>query len=434
MMRVLYLTWGEVPRLSSVYGGQVVEVVAALQRHPRIEHAALIAGFPMIHSGIVREKWRYRQQLKAIRDRLGAENFITRRLPVPPVGVHPKPWQLPFFTAGQHAFLARQIRRHRADVIQCRSYVATYFALEVRARYGLDVKVVFDARSLMPEEARLSGRWSAGSAAYRFWKDAEAAMLAAADVSNAVSQPMRDRFDALGARRTALIYLNVDVQNLDEGRIADTSRLDAGAPIVAYAGYLAENSWHNPTNLWRAFAALRKHCPGARLLLITKSGHAALRSSLGASGFADLNGAITFTSAASPAETVRLLQDADLSVLSYRTPGNAFERELAEPVFATKSAEYLAVGLPLLVNRYCGGVRDYVLSRDAGVAYDPETGPSAEEVATLLRQSRERLRISRMARDDFSLAENADRLARLYETLSEPSADALRNAAHRMGQ
>lgn len=421
-MRVLFLTWGEVPRLSSVYGGQVVEVVAALQRHPNIESAGLVAGYPWIHSGMAREKWRYHRQIEAIRDRLGAGGFRTRRIPVPPVGVHPKPWQLPLFTFGSERFLAREILLRNADVIQCRSYVATHLALKVRARYRLPVKVVFDARSLMPEEARLSGRWKDGSRAFLFWKAREKEMLAAADVSNVVSTPMRDRFDALGARRTALIYLNVEVRNLDEARIADLTRLDAGQPVLAYAGYLADNTWHQPNELWRAFASFREHCPGARLLLITKSDHNALRNSVAAFGRGDLLDAITFTSTNSPAETVNALQNADISILSYRTPKNRLERELAEPVFATKSAEYLSAGLPILVNKYCGGARDYALALDAGSAYDPKLGPDADAVRVLLRQARNRLRISITARSDFSLDENANRLAKLYSDMPQPVA------------
>lgn len=403
--------------MSSVYGGQVVEVVAALQRRVDIEYAGLVAGYPWIHSGLVREKWHYRDQLAAIHNRLGDDGFATRHIPVPPVGVHPKPWQLPLFTSGQEKFLLRRIEHCRANIIQCRSYVATHFALQVRARYNLPVKIVFDARSLMPEEAQLLGRWTEESSAYRFWKKREKEMLASADVSNAVSRPMQERFDQLEARRTALIYLNVEVQNLDQASIADNSRLDAGSPILAYAGYLADRSWHQPDNLWRAFSGFHQHCPGARLLLITQSDHNALRASLAAFGRSDLLPAITFTSAASPAETVRLLQGADISILSYRTPQNAFERELAEPVFATKSAEYLAVGLPMLINRYCGGARNYAVSHDAGVAYDPELGPDVQAVHTLLKQARDRLRISRVAQDDFSLNRNAERLIDLYTSL-----------------
>ncbi|WP_208417491.1 glycosyltransferase [Sphingopyxis panaciterrae] len=419
MIRLLYLTWGEVPRMSSVYGGQVVDVVAALQHHPRVEHAALVAGYPLIHSGMVREKWRYRHQLAAIRARIGAENFRTRRIPVPPVGVYPKPHELPLFFFGHHAFLAEEIRRHRANVIQCRSYVAALFALRVREHYGLDIKVVFDARSLMPDEACISGRWSRESDAYRFWKEQEKQILATADVSNAVSKPMQDHYDRLGARKTALIHLNAKVDHLNEARIADVSRLDAGAPLLAYAGYLHEGTWHDPRNLWAAFAGFRRHCPNARLLVITKSAHAQLRAGLAAEGLDGLADAISFTSAESPAETIQLLQNADISVLSYRTPANEFERELAEPVFATKTAEYLAVGLPLLVNHFCGGARDYAISRDAGVAYDPATGPTADQVATLLRQSRERVRISRTARSDFSVTDNAGRLVSLFESLPD---------------
>jgi len=416
-MRIMYLTWGEVPRLSSVYGGQAVQVVAAFQRHPEVENASLVAGYPMIHSGMLREKWRYRKQLSAIRDRIGSDNFTTRRIPVPPVGVHPKPSQLPFFYAGQHGFLAREIRKRKPDVMQCRSYVATNLALEVRARYGFEYKVVFDARSLMPEEAVITGRWSGDGPDFQSWKVIEHAMLATSDLSTAVSKPMQEHFDKLGARRTALAYLNVSVDGIVDAQISDNSRLDAAKPVVAYCGYLAENSWHNPMNLWKVFASFHQHCPGAQLLVITKSNHNQLLDSLRTNGFENLIPAVTFTSAPSPAEVVKLLHGADLSVLSYRDPANHFEESMAEKVFATKTAEYMSVGLPMLVNRYCGGARDYALSHNAGVAYDPQQLLSKEDVDNLLYMARDRLRISRKARSDFSIDENAARLVSIFKNL-----------------
>lgn len=413
-MRVMFLTWGEVPRLSSVYGGQVVEVIAALQSQPEIDDVSLVAGYPVIHSGMVREKWRYKDQLKAICDLIGAKNFSTRRIPVPPVGVHPKPWQLPFFTKGHHGFLARKIRTQNIDVVHCRSYVATHFALETRDIFGMDFKVVFDARSLMPEEATITGRWSAADPAFAFWKAREAEMLAQADLAVAVSEPMRVHFERLGAKRTALIYLNVAINALDLARISDTSRLRAGAPVMAYCGYLDEKTWHHPDNLWRVFQAFQSHSPGAKLLVITKSNHAVLRNSLHACAGEKATAATTFTSCPTPRDTVDLLQNADMAVFSYLNPANVFEEDLSETTFATKTAEYLAVGLPVLVNQYCGGARDYVLSKNAGVAYDPKTLLSANDVERMLTLATDRVRISQDARSDFGLADNAARWCALY--------------------
>ncbi|MFT6607892.1 MAG: glycosyltransferase involved in cell wall biosynthesis [Halocynthiibacter sp.] len=413
-MRMIYLTWGEVPRMSSVYGGQVVRVISALQQQPEIESAKLLAGYPVIHSGLFREKHRYGAQLKAIRSAIGGDNFIRRHLPVPPVGIYPNQRQLPFFFVGQVARIARILRRERPDVVHCRSYLAARMALLVRARYGFTYKVIFDARSLLPEEAALTGWWDYGSDTFKAWKAIEKELLDTADLSLTVSLPMQRWFDDLGAKRTGLIYLNVDTGAVDAAALRDTKRLDAGAPVLAYAGHLAEGSWHEPINIWKVFSSFRSFEPGARLTVITKSSHAKLKAHAAASGFADLLDAITFTSAASPVETVRKLQDADLAIFGYRDPVTAQERALAEPVFATKTAEYLCAGLPVIVNNVCGGARDYVLQKNLGVAYDPETLLTHDNVDTLLRLSRDRAAISQVSRSDFSVTENARRLVGLY--------------------
>jgi glycosyltransferase involved in cell wall biosynthesis len=422
-MRLIYLTWGEVPRMSSVYGGQVVRVISALQQQPQIEKAKLLAGYPIVHSGLLREKHRYGAQLKVIRSAIGGDNFIRRHVPVPPVGIYPSQRQLHFFFVGQVARIAHILRRERPDVVHCRSYLAARMALLVRARYRFTYKVIFDVRSLLPEEAALTGWWDYGSDTFRAWKAIEKELLNTADLSLAVSLPMQRWFDDLGAKRTGLIYLNVETSAVDAAALRDTRRLDAGAPVLAYAGHLAEGSWHEPINIWKVFSSFRSFVPSAQLTVITKSSHAKLKAHAAANGFADLLDATTFTSAASPVETVRKLQGADLAIFGYRDPVTVQERTLAETVFATKTAEYLCAGLPVIVNSVCGGARDYILQKNLGVAYDTETLLTRDDVDTLLRLSRDRETISQVSRSDFSVTENAKRLVELYEGLMWASDD-----------
>lgn len=403
--------------MSSVFGGQAVQVVAGFQNHPSVEKASLMSGYPLIHSGLVREKWHYGKQMSQISELIGKENFFTRRLMVPPVGVHPKKFQLGFFTAGHYRFLADHIRSHRVTIVQCRSYVATHVALEVRRLFGMNFKVIFDSRSLMPEEGVIMNRWDVDDVDFNFWKTREAQMLRDADLTTAVSSTIRAHYDKLGARSTKVIYLNVTAGNLDNQKMDNIQRVHARSPILTYCGFLDEETWHSPDNLWQIFRSFKAHCPGAKFLVITKSNHKKLKAGLSAHGYDDLLNNIEFTSAASPRETVHKLQNADIAVLSYRTPENVFEEYLANSVFATKSAEYLSVGLPVIVNRFCGGAREYISSNDAGFSYDPTSLLTASDVNQLLQQATQRRRISESSRSDFDLNENVDRLVKAFQKL-----------------
>lgn len=416
-MRVLYMTWGEVPRLSSVYGGQVINVVRELQRHPAVSAAKLLAGVPIIHSGMVREKLAYFDQLRKIHSLIGVENFLWRSIPVPPVGLHPGRWQLPFFIAGQIGAVAKHIRAFNPDVVQCRSYVATCLAHAVRDRIGGRFRIVFDSRSYMPDEAVLTRRWSEGSLDHIFWKKQEKKLLTQSDLTTVVSEPMRKRFEALGARRCEVIHLNVDATAIETEKLKISDRLADDSPILAYCGYLSESSWHSPRSLWQVFSSFRAYRPKARLLVITKSNHSSLMQSLRDAGFGNLVGAIEFTSTAGPSATVQLLQTADIAVLSYRTPKNAHEELLAEGVFSTKTAEYLMAGLPVLVNRHCGGAREYVKNHRAGISYDPEQLLTETDVALVMSLACDRQRIAAEAVGHFSTAQNVGRLVELYAQL-----------------
>src|SRR5690606_13427065 len=159
-MNIVFLSWGEVPRLSSVYGGQLVNVVKAVGQQADVQSSRLIAGVPLIHSGMLREKWRYREEINSIQRLLGPNNFIRRRLIVPPVGIYPKESQLKLFKLGQMQSMIALLGKLKPDILHCRSYLATYMAHEWRNASGLKYKILFDTRSYMPDEAIQRSRWT----------------------------------------------------------------------------------------------------------------------------------------------------------------------------------------------------------------------------------------------------------------------------------
>jgi glycosyltransferase involved in cell wall biosynthesis len=406
------VTWGEVPRMSSVYNGQVVNVIRELKKANPAYEIKLLAGVPFIHSGMFREKLQYKHQVRKIRDALGAENFIWRNILVPPVGVSPKRWQLPLFFAFQKRALRKLLSEFKPDILHCRSYVATWIAHELRQTTGQKFKIVFDARSYMPDESVVSGRWALGSADYNFWKNTERALLANSDVTIAVSGPMKKHFDSLDVKRCEIVYLNVDCVE------ASNSKLKIGqnaSPIFAYCGYLGAGGWHDDAELWKIFTSARLYFAKAKLLLITKSNHRNVEKSLSGSDNTEISPFVEITSSDSPLDSLKLLKDCNFGILSYRKPKNDHEIWLADGVFATKTAEYLVAGLPVIVNKYCGGASDFVIKNDCGICYDPEVGILPLDVIKLKELSCERDRISALAIKEFSAQNNAIKLTHMYK-------------------
>jgi glycosyltransferase involved in cell wall biosynthesis len=417
-MRILFVTWGEVPRMSSVYNGQVVNVIRELKKlNPSFE-IKLLAGVPFLHSGMFREKLAYKDQVKKISDAIGAENFIWRSIFVPPVGVSPKRWQLPFFVAFQMRALRRLISNFKPDVLHCRSYVATWVAHKVRNEMGLDFKIVFDARSFMPDECIVTGRWTLNSPDHRFWIETERRLLAKSDVTIAVSGTMKAHFETISVKRCEIIYLNVDCVDVPE--TPNLTYKPNNPKILAYCGYLGSGGWHDDAELWRLFRSVRIHIPNARLVLITKSSRRNLETILNKPENSDIKDHIQITSAESPADCLTILRTCDIGLLSYRNPVNTQEIKLAHSVFATKTAEYLVAGLPIIVNKYCGGAKDFVMKNDCGVFYDPEIGVTSQDVVKLEKFGHDRDRIRILAIKEFAAHNNATKITNIYrEILSD---------------
>jgi len=109
-LNVVYLTWGETPRSYGIYRSQVAETVAEIvARHPDITHH-LIAGLPIIHSGLVREKLAYGQELKSLRQTLGDTQLSVCLIPVPQNFVFPKARSFGMIFAGARFTLLPKLR------------------------------------------------------------------------------------------------------------------------------------------------------------------------------------------------------------------------------------------------------------------------------------------------------------------------------------
>ena len=414
-MRVLYVSWGEVPRLSSVYGGQLVNVAAEMRAQDAVSWTGLLAGLPLIHSGLVREKWRFPAGLRKIERILGPGNFLRRYLPVPPVGVHPTRRELGLFNWFHTRRMAALIDELRPDVVHCRSYLATYAAHEWRARSRHDFAIVFDTRSDMPGEGLLKERWEPGSPDDLFWRATERRLLIESDAVTAVSQPLCDTFRARseGKANVHLIHLNV---SRPEGEVEQSlpPKMPEG-PVFCYCGYLDSDGWHHPRNLWSLFDAIAQHRENAQLLVITRTPHDRLRSDLASSGFAHLADRVHFAQTDSPTQTVAMMRHCDVGLLSYFDPSTPEEHDVAKGVFATKTAEYLFAGLPVIINSVCEGAARFAVEHRVGISYDDPMNITAAQLNELIAmKDGSPDHIADVANDAFAITNNCGRLASIY--------------------
>ena len=104
--------------------------------------------------------------------------------------------------------------------------------------------------------------------------------------------------------------------------------------------------------------------------------------------------------------------------MSYFLPKTAVEHLLASVVLAVKITEYLAAGLPVISNAYCGGASVIIEKNKLGVTYFPEDlcGISYDYIKMYLDRNI-RGRCQQFALNNFGLRVNSYKYRDLYLSL-----------------
>jgi glycosyltransferase involved in cell wall biosynthesis len=363
-MNVMHLTWGETPRTYGVFGSQVIAQFVATRRVMPKSKFIFVSALPILHSGLTREKFRYFKECQKVQVALGDIPFKLLPIYAPQHLVNSSASSFNLFHGAAHWHLYRIIKSFKPDVIHCRSYHAAWAALSVRKRNSMEYSIVFDGRGLFPEEVALKRTYADDNTSYRFLKRIEHELLTECDISIAVSDPMKRHYLSLGANKCKTIYLSADSEGLNPLKIKQRANDTVN---FCYVGALSEDTWHKTTELKRLFLRLHELIPNANLTIVTTSDHGAVRKYF--SEFSE--GVVRITESRTLQQLKDHLQQADFGLMSYFEPKTQREIKLADMVLAVKTAEYLCNGLPIIVNKYCGGAAAIIGNHDLGVVYDP---------------------------------------------------------------
>jgi len=425
---LLYLTWGEVIVYDGLFNNQVLEQLKQIRGQNPTLPMHLLSGLPLGNRYVIKRPANFYRELDKIRAQLSAANidFGYRWIPAIARWFHSQPYQLPLYTLGQERYLATLVRRRGINLIHCRSYHATRLALLAKKRHQLSCQVIFDTRGMFPEEAVLANYFDTASAAYRRWKAEEQWLLDEADAIVNVSATFTDYI----ATRTQnpKIYTIGTSTNLDlfqpNRKSRQTQRqalqISDTTKVLIYVGSLGtKHGWHNITNLLAVYQVFRQHFPQSKLLIITRSPQPPLQAALHQAGYTEA--AYIIASANSPQETSNYLQAGDYAALTYYNVENPLEKQVGKTVIASKSGEYLGMGLPMIVNRTAGAAAQLVADEGIGAVY---TGGDEATIGAVIEQIEANYadvsaHCIAVAKAHFSAAGNACKYLALYHTLLE---------------
>jgi glycosyltransferase involved in cell wall biosynthesis len=318
--------------------------------------------------------------------------------------------------AGTH-YATRLVRGNGIEMVHARSHIPATIALALKRRFG--VKMIFDIRGLMAEEYVDAEHWRQGSIPFRLTKTMERRALAASDGVVTLTEriwPLIEDWDGLRGRQVIheVIPCCADLQLYKfscEERARRRAELGLGnRSTIVYSGSI--DGWYLTDKMVDFFAQVLRNRPSAYFLWLTPSRHNRIRSLMSGRGIEPSN------------YTVQSVAGCD--VPSYLAAGDAglafikpcFSKLASSP---TKNAEYLACGLPLIINAGIGDSDALIMSEKTGALVSEFTDAEYEKafarIEDLARNSEDTRRRARgVAEKLFDVrGVGVERYARLYE-------------------
>ena len=380
-MRILYLTFFESVIGNGIYETQVKEVLCRLAKNfgnrISISHFALLPALRIGRRGISIFFLDERREFAALNEEYLRHGVKFRCIFLPFVTLRRWGAQLSLpllalLTVIAFPLLAFRIARERPDILHCRSYMATVIALLIKLVFP-DLRVVFDPRGFWPEEGIVEGRWSETSLTFRLWKRIEKYVISRSDITIALSESFAEHIHNIDPQTPCqVIYTSVDVEKFKLARgLREQRRKQLGlcdSKVFVYNGSLG--SWHAPELLARIYGSLRQAAGDAKLLVLTTFGKQKLEAVFQRNGLHANEFLITV---AKPNEVASYLAAADYGLVPLRDiDRNGPMTVVADTMIGTKVAEYLASGLPIVVNRRVGGIRSLMAESKIGVFFDSD--------------------------------------------------------------
>ncbi len=357
-----------------------------------------------------------RARCSELRDRLASDNIEWAWL-----RYHQKP-SLPatiYDVLSGIRYATKLVRRNKIEMVHARSHIPATIALALKKRFPL--KMIFDVRGLMAEEYVDAEHWRKGSIPYRITKVAERRALAASDAVVTLTEriwPIVSDWNGLRGRNVAheVVPCCADLELFkfsSEDRARRRAELGLGDRLtIVYSGSI--DGWYLTPEMADFFGAFTRKRSDAHCLWLSPGKHQRIDTLMRERGIEPRQYTIL---AAAPQDVSSYLSASDAG-LAFIKP--CFSKLASSP---TKNGEYLACGLPLIINAGIGDSDALITQEGVGALVTDFSEAEYERailtIETLMRDTdliRTRTRDVAERLFDVRVA-GAERYARLYETV-----------------
>lgn len=260
-------------------------------------------------------------------------------------------------------YAARLVRRNKIELIHARGHIPATIALALKRKFG--TKMIFDLRGLMAEEYVDANHWPQGGLRYRITKSTERRILSATDAIVTLTEriwPIIKEWPGLKGRKVhhAVIPCCVDLSLFkfcETERARRRSELQLGDRLtLVYSGSL--DGWYLTEQMADFFAGVVKKRNDAHLLWLTTGSSERVQQLMSARGIDESHFTVRSVTAN---EVPSYLAAGDLGLSFIK---RCLSKIASSP---TKNGEYLACGLPLIINAGVGDSDALINDWKAGV-------------------------------------------------------------------
>ena len=247
-------------------------------------------------------------------------------------------------------YASRLLRETKFDLVHARAHISATIALALKRRFG--IKMIFDVRGLMAEEYVDARHWPKNGLRYRVTKATERVIFTETDGVVTLTEriwPIIKEWEGLKGRDVphAVIPCCVDLSLFKfnrEQRERLRAELSLGDRLtLVYSGSL--DGWYLTEEMADFFGKIVSKRNDAHLLWLTMGSRDRVRQLMSARGISEDQYSIR---AVSPKEMPAYLAAGDIGMSFIK---RCFSKLASSP---TKNGEYLACGLPIIVNAGIG--------------------------------------------------------------------------------
>lgn len=240
-------------------------------------------------------------------------------------------------------------------ILHCRSYYATYLAIEAKKICKLDsIKIVFDMRSLFPPEFPVM-MGKKGKMLYGYTKEWESYLLKNSDISLMTTQRWINILISENPNPNVnLHYIPIMGLNvLKEDSLVESFGVRWQNKTLPYIGSISP--WHPKVMIEKVLMSLKKSIKNSHVEIITYN-----QSQY--SGNIPIQGI--------PHHNIEKYYSEILGlVVPGKTNENYFDSLIGSNLFSTKASEAISMGVPLIVNEELGELTDFVRQNKCGIVF-----------------------------------------------------------------